>query len=81
MGCMCFSPYFKRKVYILPGFPGSSDGKESVCNVGDLGSIPGLGRFPGEGHGNPLQYSCLENPMTGEPDGLPCIGLQRVRHN
>ena len=44
------------------GFPGGSDGKESACNVGDLGSIPGLGRFPGGGHGNPFQYSCLENP-------------------
>ena len=43
--------------------PGGSDGKESACNEGDLGSIPGLGRFPGEGNGNPLQYSCLENPM------------------
>ena len=45
------------------GFPGSSDGKESVCNAGDLGSIPGLGRSPGEGNGNPLQYSCLESSM------------------
>ena len=44
------------------GFPGGSDGKESACNVGDLGSIPGLGRSPGEGKGYPLQYSCLENP-------------------
>ena len=44
------------------GFPGGSDGKESACNAGDLGSIPGLGRSPGGGHGNPLQYSCLENP-------------------
>ena len=44
------------------GFPGGSDGKESTCNVGDLGSIPRLGRSPGGGHGNPLQYSCLENP-------------------
>ena len=44
------------------GFPGGSDGKESACNVGDPGSIAGLGRFPGGGHGNPLQYSCLENP-------------------
>ena len=43
------------------GFPGSSDGKESAGNAGDLGSIPGLGRFPGEGHGNPHQYSYLEN--------------------
>ena len=44
------------------GFPGSSGGKESTCNSGDLGWIPGLGRSPGGGHGNPLQYSCLENP-------------------
>ena len=42
-------------------FPGGSDGKESACKVGDLGLIPGLGRSPGEGNGNPLQYSCLEN--------------------
>ena len=43
------------------GFPGGSDGKESACNVGDLGSISGLGRYPGEGNGSELQYSCLEN--------------------
>ena len=43
-------------------FPGGSDGKESTCNVGDVGSIPGLGGSPEGGHGNPLQYSCLENP-------------------
>ena len=47
------------------GFSGSSDGKESACNVGDPGLIPGSGRSPGEGNGNPLQYSCLENPMNG----------------
>ena len=46
-------------------FLGGSDGKASAYNVGDLGSIPGLGRSPGEGNGNPLQYSCLENPMDG----------------
>ena len=46
-------------------FPGGSDGKASAYNTGDLGSIPGLGRSPGEGNGNPLQYSCLENPMDG----------------
>ena len=46
----------------LMGFPGGSDGKESACNVGDLGLIPGLGRSPGGGYSNPLQYSCLENP-------------------
>jgi len=44
------------------GFPGGSASKESTCNVGDLGLIPGLGISPGGGHGNPLQYSCLENP-------------------
>ena len=43
-------------------FPRGSDGKESACNEGDLGLIPALGRSPGGGHGNPLQYSCLENP-------------------
>ena len=47
------------------GFPGGSDVKASACNAGDLGSIPGLGRSPGEGNGAPLQYSCLENPMDG----------------
>ena len=45
----------------LQSFPGGSDGKESICNAGDLCLIPGLGMFPGGGHGNPLQYSCLEN--------------------
>ena len=45
------------------GFLGGSDGEESACNVGDLGSIPGLGRSPREGKGYPLQYSCLGNPM------------------
>ena len=44
------------------GFPGDSPGKECACNVGDLGSIPELARSPGGGRGNPLQYSCLENP-------------------
>ena len=46
-------------------FSSSSLGKVSACNVGDLGSIPGWGRSPGEENGNPLQYSCLENPMDG----------------
>ena len=49
----------------LYNFPGGSDGKVSAYNAGDLGSIPGLGRSPGEGNGTPLQYSCLENPMDG----------------
>ena len=49
------------------GFSGGSEGKVSACSAGDLGSIPGWGRSPGEGNGNPLQYSCLENPKNGEP--------------
>ena len=49
--------------YLSLGFPGGSDGKASACNLGDPGSIPGSGRSPGEGNGNPLQHSCLENPM------------------
>ena len=49
--------------YGTEGFPGGSDVKESTYNVGDLGSIPGFGRSPGGGHDNPLQYSCLEDPM------------------
>ena len=67
---------------LLRDFPGGSDGKASVYNVGDLGSIPGSGRFPGEGNGNPLQYSCLENPMdAGAWCRLLSMGSQRVRHN
>ena len=49
-------------------------------NTGDLGSIPGSGRSPGEGNGNPLQYSCLENPRMEEPGGLQSMGSQRVGH-
>ena len=52
-------------ICILLGFPGGSEVKASDCSVGDLGLIPGSGRSPGEGNGNPLQYSCLENPMDG----------------
>ena len=49
--------------YCSVGFLGGSDSKESACSAGNLGLIPGSGRSPGEGNGNPLQYSCLENPM------------------
>ena len=56
-------------------------GKESACNIGDAGLIPGWGRSSGGGHGNPLQYSCLENPWTEEPGGLQSIVLQRVGHD
>ena len=69
---------------MLWGFSGNSDGKVSACNAGDLGSIPGSGRSPGEGNGNPPQYSCLENSMKEEPGGLKeslSMGSQRVGHN
>ena len=56
---------FWESLNISLSFPGGSDGKASACNTGDPGSIPGLGRSPGEGNGNPLQYSCLENPRDG----------------
>ena len=59
--------------------PGSSDGKVSACNVGDLGLIPGLGRSPGEGNGNPLQYSCLENSMDGGAWQATVYGIAKSR--
>ena len=55
--------------------------KKSVCDTGDPGSIPELGRSPGEGNGNPLQYSYQENSWTEKPGGLQSMGLQRVRHD
>ena len=58
------------------GFPGGSEDEESACSVGDLGSIPGLARSPGEGNSYPLQYSGLENSMD-----IQSMGSQRVRHN
>ena len=61
------------------GFPGGSEIEASACNVGDLGSIPGSGRSPREGNGNPLQYSCLENPTDGGAGWVPAMGLHRVR--
>ena len=63
------------------GFPSGSAGKESTCNTGDsgdLGSIPGWGRFPGGRRGNPFQYFCPENPVVEEPGGLQSVGSQRV---
>ena len=63
------------------GFPGGSDDKASVCNAGDLGSIPGLGRSPGQGNGSPLQYSCPKIPWTAEPGRLLSMGSQRVGHD
>ena len=63
------------------GFPSGSEVKVSAYNVGDLGSIPGSRRSPGEGNGNPLQYSCLENPMGGEAWSATDHGSQTVGHD
>ena len=64
------------------GFPGGSVVKNPPTNAGiDMGSIPQLGQSPGEGNGNPLQYSRLEIPRIEEPGGLQSMGLQTVRHN
>ena len=79
---LLFSGFQTVLVFSTPpypwGFPHSSISKESACNAGDLGLIPGSGRSLGEGNGSPLQYSCLENPE--EPGRLQHIGLKRVRH-
>ena len=63
--CVCVCVCSHQRLQI-DDFPGGSDSKASAYNAGDLGSIPGLGRSSGEGNGNPLRYSCLENPMHGE---------------
>ena len=73
--------FFLIYVHTYLDFPGGSDGKASAYKAGDQGSISGSGRFPGEGNGNPLQYSCLENPMMVEPGRLQFTGSQRVGHD
>ena len=62
---------------VFLGFPSGSDGKESACNVGDLGSIPELGRSPGGGHDDPFQYSCLENPHGQWSLGATVHGVEK----
>ena len=66
---------------ILIGFPCSSVGKESACSAGDPGSIPRSGRSPGGGNGNPLQYSCLENPLDRGTWWATVHGVARVGHD
>ena len=63
------------------GFPHGAVSKESACNTGDPGSIPGSGRCPGEGFGNPLEYSCLENPMDRGARRATVHGVARVRYD
>ena len=75
---MTYSACITETLYPSIGFAGGSDGKESVCNAGDLGLNPGSGRSSGEGNGYPFQYSCLENSWTEEPGELQSMGSQRV---
>ena len=74
-------PSLVKELRSLMDFPGGSDSKVSVYNVGDLGSIPGSERTPGEGNGNPLQCSCLENPGDRGAWWAAVYGLHRVGHN
>ena len=69
---------FSEETILSKGFPGGSDGKESACSVGNLGAIPGLGRSPGEGNGNPLPYSYLENPMDRGAWGATVHGVAKI---
>ena len=66
---------------LLSGFPGGSVSKETACKEGDVGSISGSGRLPGEGNGNPPQYSCLGNPMDRGAWQAAVLGVARVGHN
>ena len=67
-------------MHVLGGFPWWLNGKEYTCSAGDTGSIPGSGISPGEGNGNPFQYSCWEIMWTEEPGGLQPMGITRIRH-
>jgi hypothetical protein len=78
--CSVYTSILQYLVNAFLGFPGDSNQKESTCNTGDLDSVRGSGRSPGEGNGYPLQYSYLEN-STEEPGGLQTMGSQRVEHN
>ena len=75
------SSVFKVLLHMILPIIFPSVGKESGCNAGDLGSIPGSGRSPGEGNGNPLQYSCLENPMDKGPWQATVLRVARIRHD
>ena len=78
-----FFSYIKLVLFSLlifiGGFFSGLDGKESACSAGDPSSIPGLGKSPGEGHGSPLQYSCLENPMDGGAWWATVHGVAKIR--
>ena len=74
-----YTENYKTLMKEIGGFPGGSEVKASTWNAGDPGSIPGSGRSPGEGNGNPLQYSCLENPMEGGAWLATVHGVEKSR--
>ena len=80
-----YSKFLSNKMFeqdhLIKGFPRSSVSKESVCNAGDPSSSSGLGRYPGDGNGNPLWYSCLQNPMLREAWQATVRGVARIGHN
>ena len=76
-----FQFVFLKLIMTILGFSGGSDGTESACNAGELGLIPGSGSSPGGGHGNPLQYSCLENSMNRGAWWTTVHRFIRVGHN
>ena len=78
---MFIGGFLRDCIFVLKGFPGGAEVKVSACNMGDLGSIPGSRRSPGEGNGDPLQYSCLKNPLDGRAWWATVRGPQRVGHN
>ena len=79
--CVSIGSFLRNCILVFKGISGGAQVKASAYNVGDLGSISGSGRSPGEGNGNPLQYSCLENPMDGGAWWATVHGSQRVRHD
>ena len=81
---MLYTPWVWANIYTvliirIGGFPGGSEVKASACNAGDPGLIPGSGRSPGEGNGNPLQHSCMENPMEGGAYQATVHGVAKSR--
>ena len=78
---LAFCLVHSKKWNLLLGTPCSSNGKESACSIGDPGLICGSGRSPGEGDGNPLQYSCLENPMDRGACWATVHGVARIKHD
>ena len=81
INCWCIAIIKNDETWHLGGVPGGSDTKESACNEGDPGSVPGSGRYPEEGNDNPLQYYCLENSMDRGGCQPTVHGIAKIPHN